>query len=1034
MSPRIQRFALITLITLITLVASVLITVGVSRVALRNAGKRTDEKMLVSKENVMPATAAVTVRKPSTDALTDKTSSVSKAGVMLSTVPVASVHSHAIVRRTAASDSTHVEGGSLVTAVTTVQNSSADTLTDKKTSVSNETVMVDTASGTPAQGDGIVLHAARSDSALVEGGSVVTAVFTVRNPRADTARVVPTILVPSGWAIVMGNMPFSVAPGVTDTWLVGVSVPASAPAGGYLIQGSLRDVGRTSSDSIPVRVAEHRAIEVLSLAIPGWVVAGARYEARFLVRNRGNVSSMFAFSGSTSRGTRSTTDPDSMMLAPGASTTVTVRVAMATTLARTTEDVLELTAVDRADSDVRVTTSARTTVVPSNSASRFATIPAMLSLRSIGGASGVSPVALTSAGMLADNKTSVDLAIQAPAGRQTPFGFGERDEYRADFRNDRFSLRLGDNLYGFSPLTTSGSMGTGAGLTGTLGAFSAGVYGQHLRWLPGSVSEEGVMLGTAPDSTRQLFSTFLERRSGGGQSVSGESLGGTLRLSGAASLQLEAATSDSNHTNGFAERARVSGAAGDMRYDVGVLHGDGDFAGIARGTTVQDGVVTARLSKQVTIAASGSIRESNFATPLLGIPAQRYTMANLSASYGGLATLEYVRLSRRDDGELSPFDGIQRGLRATSSLPLGPASASVSYERGTVEPADESASRAYGVLSVSAQTRLRNAGSFSVFGAHDDGNTLTGATTGVANAGVDLFLHLPFNFEVELSTSAQRATLGVFDGSGSWFSQSDARLQYRFAGGQTLALHDRVWQNPLMLGPSNVNAVYLEYGTPVRLPIGLSHDTGRAEGTIVDAETGRPLAGALVRIGDDAALTDKHGHVFFTGLAAKGQRVSVDPTGAAAGAMLVGDAFVDPSENQSRPVQFALKVARGGIVRAAVRRLGTASGMPETGQDSMVTVAPEPNVLLALTSGRDTLYQSSDDHGRADFGSVAPGTWTLTAMPGSLPDHYAFEKDRIEVTVQPGQLRDVELRLVPRARIVTFIGQDTPLNARPRPY
>ena len=84
-------------------------------------------------------------------------------------------------------------------------------------------------------------------------------------------------------------------------------------------------------------------------------------------------------------------------------------------------------------------------------------------------------------------------------------------------------------------------------------------------------------------------------------------------------------------------------------------------------------------------------------------------------------------------------------------------------------------------------------------------------------------------------------------------------------------------------------------------------------------------------------------------------------------------------------------------------------------------------------SARDTIYQSSDDRGRVDFGTVAPGTWTLVAMPGDLPDHHVFETDRIEVTVQPGQRRDVELRLVPQQRTVTFIGNDVALKAKPLP-
>jgi hypothetical protein len=94
----------------------------------------------------------------------------------------------------------------------------------------------------------------------------------------------------------------------------------------------------------------------------------------------------------------------------------------------------------------------------------------------------------------------------------------------------------------------------------------------------------------------------------------------------------------------------------------------------------------------------------------------------------------------------------------------------------------------------------------------------------------------------------------------------------------------------------------------------------------------------------------------------------------------------------------------------------------------------EPNVLVALQSGRDTIYQSSDDRGRLDFGSVTPGKWTMVVMPGDLPDHHVFELSRIELNVQSGARNDVELRLIPQKRTVTFIAHDEPpMNAISKP-
>jgi hypothetical protein len=722
-----------------------------------------------------------------------------------------------------------------------------------------------------------------------------------------------------------------------------------------------------------------------------------------------------------------------MTLAAGASATVTVRIAIANIYSTTTDDVAELTASDANDGSVRATASTRTTVVSTDESGRFTTIPATLAVRSIGSASGVSPIAMSGAGILADGKTTADFLLQAPTGHQSPYGFGEQDQYRANFKSDRWALKLGDNLYGFSQLTSSGTLGTGGQFQANNNALAGGIYFQHPRWIPGSKMEEGGFVGTAPDSLRQVTATFVERQSLGGPVTVG-SVGGHLRLMPGMTLSLETATSDSSHAAGLATSARLGGTLHGITYDLGTLDGGRDFAGLARGTTVQDGALSKRFTPLLTIGASASTRLSNFATPLAGIPAQRVSTASVSASYGGFANLDYGWLSRHDDGAVTPLDGTQNAIRATGTLPLGSSTrASVSFEHGTVNADVTNAGRAYNVVSASVQTRLGTFGTVSAFGSHEDGNTLTGATSGVANTGVTFDLHLPFNLELALQTSAQRATLGVFDGSGMWFSQTDAHLDYHFAGGQTISLRQATWQNPLLEGSHTARATYLEFRTPLRVPVGPARSAGRAEGIIVDAKTGAPVSGALVRIADQAAVTDKNGRVIFTGLQPARDRVSIDATGAAAGALLVGDPFVEISSTAKAPAKFSLAIARGGSVRALVSRLDAAGGSLAPNADSLVTVAMQSNVLVALVGARDTIYQASDDRGRVDFGAVAPGKWSLVVMPGDLPDHHVFEAGRIELDVQPGARNDVALRLVPQRRAVTFIGHESALQAKPLP-
>ena len=876
------------------------------------------------------------------------------------------------------------------------------------------------------------VQAARKDTIQVEGGGVATVAFIVTNDGADTVRFEPRLQVPAGWTVVMGTSPFRIAPHSSTAWLTSVAIPSSAAFGVYLFGGGVSQAGGMSGDSVSVHVNERRALEILSIEAPAWTIAGGRYEARFLVRNRGNVPEHVSFTATSGRGTRADAQPSAANLSPGANALVTVRAAIAAGLMRSTDDVIELTATDLRDAGVTATASSRTTLIPraGSGDGNYTTMPAMLALRSIGGASGVAPVVLAGAGLLKDDKTAVTFSLQAPASQQSPFGFGEHDEYFVNVQSERFSGRLGDHLYGFSPLTMSGALGTGAEFRTLRGPITAGAYVQRGRWIPGIGSEEGGVVSASRDSTAQISAVLVDRQSRLGGNTGVASLSGQLRLAGGALLQLESASSDSTSRLGTAQRARLTGTAHGMTYDAGILRGDRVFAGPARGLLVEDAAVSAPLSHKVSLTSTVGLHINSF-TSLLGSTVRgRYGFATVGATYDGRATLEYGWLSRRDDG-LATLSGTQHGLRASGALPqLGPLSISGSIERGRVEDNMNLTPHDYTMMSLSVRTHLGANSSVSLYGARNQGQNLTGAGNGTVNAGANVMLQLPGALTLSVSSSAQRATLGVLNSSGAWFSQTDARLDYRFANGSSLGVRERIWQNPLMQGSADARAIYLEYRTPLRLPIGPSHRTGRVAGQVLDAETGTPLAGVAVRLGDQAAVTDRNGRVRFHGLDPALYRVAIDATGSAAGALLVGNPTVDLRDAPTSLVTFTVAVAKSARLRVLVRRFDRAAGTLGAHADSLVSAGAQPNMLVTLEGARDTIYQASDDHGRVDFGAVPYGDWTVTLRPGDLPEHYVLEAERTPLTLAPGEERTVELRIVPARRGVTFIEGETELRVK----
>src|SRR5262249_36961826 len=149
-----------------------------------------------------------------------------------------------------------------------------------------------------------------------------------------------------------------------------------------------------------------------------------------------------------------------------------------------------------------------------------------------------------------------------------------------------------------------------------------------------------------------------------------------------------------------------------------------------------------------------------------------------------------------------------------------------------------------------------------------------------------------------------------------YFGQVDAELSHRLANGFALVLRDRFANYAWRVAGPRSNLLFLELRAPLRIPTALRHSSGIARGRILDEETGLGVGGALVRLGPEAAVSDKDGQVTFASLAPGMYHASVD--GAAGSrevdAVLTRDVDVEVPRESRTPVEFSLSLARGGDV------------------------------------------------------------------------------------------------------------------------
>ena len=853
---------------------------------------------------------------------------------------------------------------------------------------------------------------AQRDTVAIGASGTATMVFDVKNLTGDSATVRPELVLPNGWTPLFGSASVALAPHGSDTWLAGVTAPPTVAAGAYVVRAVIHDSAHVTTDSMIVRVDARRAVEVLTSDAPGFIAAGARYQATFFVRNRGNVPARLTLSISSGVGSSCSIPVKTIDLAAGGKAAVVANI-VATDVVRSTDDVIELVASSGGD-NASASSAARVLIVPRHSSGSgdAPSLPAELSLRAAGSNAGVSPIALRGSGpIMPGSATNVDFSFRAPVGQQSIFG--ERDEYRADIFNGTYRLGLGDESRSFSPLTASGFPGFGATMSTENQSVNAGVYAERDRWSPVGEFESGAFVGTDTGARVSALAAVVGRNTGA--RVGGLTARAHLFSS---VLEVETAGSDSSNANGGAGRVELNGNYHPFNYDVGVLHATPSFAGPGRGNTDLHASVAARPEGPVWFQLnSTSQRTVSQPGALFGFD-QTITRNFLQANWRDQFSVGYEVLSNHFGGNEDLLAVGQRGPRLGAHARMGfiDLRGTAAYEQLVL---GNGATQPYEMYRVEALADLGVGRSVSLFGEESTGSEFDGLGGGGTLAGASSQLALPLGFALDWYGSVSVPRFA----SGGRNVQGDVSLSHELRNGTMMMFREHFARYDHGLSVPGMNALYLELRTPLHIRTAPSRSSGRVNGRVVDEVSGRGLSNLLVRIGDESVITDGQGRVSVSGLKPGHYGVSLESADHATRGVLVGDVSVDVRANDDRPATFSVALAQSAHVQASIRQMAAANGSLEGAGDSLVDAGALENAMVALEGARDTIYQTTDAKGRVDFGHVAPGAWTVHVLSAEIPEFHTLEVDRFTIVVAPGETRDVQFRVVPKRRTIRMLDQ-----------
>ena len=865
-----------------------------------------------------------------------------------------------------------------------------------------------------AQTTGVDVLATRRDTA--RASATVTVPFSLSNGGADSTTIAPGIDLPASWTLLMGAAPVHVPAGASAVVIVSAAVPARTPAGIYVIRlSAARGQGR-SIDSVVVRVPERHAFEVSLRDRPGFVIAGNAYDAKFLVRNRGNAPAELRLFAQSTSGV--VTVSDSLLhLEPDESRVVATRVVTSARAEEAADDVVELIVRRRTDSTTTLQASSRVAVVPepSRSVERYQRLPTLMRLRAAS-SDGISPFEIVGGGPVRDGgATRLDFLARGPTSAFAPFG--DRDEYQVQLSAPSWRLRAGDHLFYQSQLSSAGQPGAGLAAEGERGIVTLGGHAQQFRRDRNGGAETGGFLALRPTDGSRMAVNVVNRIGG---LLAGSIIGTSVELSRALyAAEIEVARWGNPFGAGWARTGRLSGAWSRLSYDIGHSFADTGFAAPQRGAA--HNYITAALPsfRDVSFSMSASAHRADM-TRSIGVPyVDRLDLGTLAATYRDRYTLELTAAARGATVQSVPNLGRQHGARVHAEYDASVGTLSFDGEAGRAREVG-TGSRTFSDISLALRWPTR-IGAFTLWGERYSGGSVTKGLLGTTTAGGDVGIRVR-EFDVLMQGYASRTNWS----GAEWHTQLDASVGHSLPNGSTVTLRARLLGGGI-LPPDQQNVAYLEYGMPLRLPVSRLRTPGRVTGRVVDAVSQQGVPGALVRLGPQVAITDEKGNVAFAGVPGGEHRVSMSQEASFAHAVLMGNPVLIVDSTRAEPTRFELSIARGARVAVRVRRYSTAQTSISGGADSLIDAGAVPNAVLTLTGARDTLYANADAAGRATFGDVPPGTWTLSVR-GDAPVFHRFDPDRLEMTLAPGEAREIDVRLVPRRREIRIIGADQELR------
>jgi hypothetical protein len=911
------------------------------------------------------------------------------------------------------------------------------------------------------EGDAVQVRASSPKLEETKPGRIVSTSFLVSSHSESEEEFMEELILPAGWQKVAAkDFPLRLKPQERQISVVAFLVPLTSPAGHYLVRYSLRnqrDYSVTDSDTISVVVLPVGKLELAVEDKPERVLAGQGYQIGLRLVNRGNYKISVRLQIKSNPEYPVRMEPSEIALEAGNSQTIRLDVKTDEKIKQRKRQILEIKAEpeEPGNDAVSVTQTISVEIIPpvTENPDLYHALPSQVSLVYAGEEKGGDfQVEFSGLGALdKEGKRKIDFLFRGP-DIQDKSRWGKRDELKVSFLSRRLDLHLGDRSYLLSPLTERQSYGRGIEVDIRPGKFGWGASFWENRWGTPKTSKVGTYLSYEPNAKLNLKGNFLVKGmkrpfSFRDYEARIYSLQTGFKPDKKTQLNVECGFSQSEKEGGSNDLAFQINLAGlvfnQIRYSLERAFAGPEYFGYLNDTDYKNGTLSFPIYRQLRGGLFYRAYENNLDFDSTKGTANREKTYQATVSYsfasGTQISLDYNNLFREDLVLPVDYNYKETAVKLRMTESLSKFSLSTDVERGRFEDKIKAAkSDNLERYSFYANFAPGYGHSYSLY-VRIGHSSFTGSPERTKSIGASSFwrirnkISLSLNYRWDESGPDRRKQNNLF-----------STISYNFSRDHILVFKSQ-W-SASEKGNGEDFSFSLAYNVPLKIPLSKKNSTGVIKGAIYDRDgSGKiPVPKVILTTPGATAITDDHGEFIFPSLEPGTYFLQMERNSIGFDRIPLERFPLAIEVRDGKTAEIEIGVVRSCRISGRIKVFSSApdkkqDDVQKNSDDSLLWIGPSEeenlvkrlgNTLVELSDGKENLRQLTDQNGGFGFEDIRPGNWILKVHDEDLSSRYYLEQKEFQIELEPGEKKEVMVRVLPRLRPIQIMEEGEIRNKR----